>query len=112
MQYEDTKYEAARFALLSRISGSLRHKFVGRIQPIGFAASLASRQIQNQNFKAAIENIEKLQNLVRQATQSAISVLAWLTEEEPNAVAFKEGIDTCIDLIRTDCEMRGMKIES
>lgn len=108
---DECKYEAARFALLSRISASLRHKFVGRLQPIGFAAALAGKQIQKQNFNAAIENIDKLQSLVRQATESAISVMAWITEEEPNSVLLKEGAEACIELIRTDCEMRGLKIE-
>jgi hypothetical protein len=39
-----------------------------------------------------------------------MNVLAWITSEENPTVMMKDGLDACIDLLRTDSEIRGARI--
>jgi len=106
--------EAAQYALLCRISPALRHQLVGQLQPIGLTAALADRQLGSDrlNLASARNSISKIQLQAREAIGSAIATLAWLTGEEPASVALKAGVDMCITLVRSDCEMRGITISS
>ena len=106
--------EAAQYALLCRISPALRHQLVGLLQPIGLTAGLADRQLRSDrlNLESARESISKIQLQTREAIESAITALTWLTDEAPVSVALKAGVDMCITLVRTDCEMRGVAISS
>lgn len=106
--------ETAQYALLCRISSALRHQLVGQLQPIGLTAGLADRQLRTDrlNLASARDAVSKIQLQAREATESAIATLAWLTGEEPVSVALKSGVDTCITLVNTDCEMQGVAISS
>lgn len=114
MKTNSTHAEAAQYALLCRISPSLRHSLVGRLHPIGLTAGIVERQLRTDklNLQGARESIAKVQLQAREAIVSAIGTLVWLTGEESAAVALKAGVDRCIGLIRTDCEMRGVSILS
>jgi len=105
---------AAQYALLCRISPALRHQLVGQLQPIGLTAGLADRQLRSDrlNLASARDSISKIQLQARKAIESAVATLAWLTGEELASVALKAGVDTCITLVSTDCQMRGIAISS
>ena len=106
--------EAAHYALLCRIAPALRHRLVGRLHPIGLTAAVAGRLLTTErlNLEGAQDSIAKVQLQAREATVSTIATLAWLTGEEAPSVALKAGVDMCVALVRTDCEMRGVAISS
>lgn len=106
--------EAAQYALLCKIAPALRHQLVGRLHPLGLTAGLADRQLRSDrlNLANARDSIAKLQLQTREAIVSAIATLAWLTGEEAASVTLKAGVDQCVALVRTDCEMRGVAISS
>lgn len=106
--------EAAQYALLCRISPALRHRLVGQLHPIGLAAGLADRQLRADglNLTNVRDSIAKVQLQTREAMVSAIATLAWLTGEEAASVTLQAGVDSCVALVRTDCEMRGVAISS
>ena len=114
MKTSSVRAEAAHYALLCRISPALRHQLVGRLHPIGLAAGLADRQLRADrlNLTNVIDSMAKVQLQTREAMVSAIATLAWLTGEEAATVTLQAGVDTCVALIRTDCEMRGVAISS
>ncbi len=64
------------------------------------------------NIASANGSIAKVQRQTREAIAIAIDTLAWLTGEESTTVELEEGLSKCIELIRTDCDMRGVTISS
>ena len=107
-----SRLEAAHYALLRRLSPSLRHRLMGDLQPITLLAELAERQITRSppDFDKTRETIVKVRQQARSAVASMMNVLAWITSEENPSVMMKEGIDACMDLLRTDSEIRGVRI--
>ena len=106
------KAEAAHFALLRRLAPSLRHRLMGDLQPVTLLAELAERQVAKgaAEFERTRDTIAKVRQQSRTAVSSMMNVLAWITAEENPKVMLKEGIDLCIDLLRTDSEIRGVRI--
>jgi hypothetical protein len=106
--------EAAQFALLRRVSPSLRHRLVGKMQPIAFTAALAERHLRGDspNLSGARESLTQIPGQIRESMSFAVATLAWLTGEEAAAVPLSEGVEEFVGLIRTDCEMRGVTIVS
>lgn len=114
MKANSMREEAAHYALLCRIAPALRHRLVGRLHPIGLTAAVAGRQLTTDrlNLAGARESIAKVQLQAREAIVSTIATLAWITGEEAASVALQPGVDMCVALVRTDCEMRGVAISS
>lgn len=85
---------------------------MGDLQPITLLAELAERQMAKaQPDLAQIrDTVAKARQQARTAVGSVMNVLAWITGEENPKVMLKEGIDQCIDLLRTDSEVRGVRI--
>ena len=104
--------EAAHFALLRRLSPSLRHRLMGDLQPVTLLAELAERQVSKgiAELDKTRDTIAKARQQARTAVSSMMNVLAWITHEENPKVMLKEGIDLCVDLLRTDSEIRGVRI--
>ncbi len=106
------KLEAAHFALLRRLAPSLRHRLMGDLQPVTLLAELAERQAAKgaAELEKTRDTIGKTRGQARTAVSSMMNVLAWITNEENPKVMLKEGIDLCVDLLRTDSEIRGVRI--
>lgn len=106
--------EAAHYVMLCRISPSLRHKLVGTLQPIGLSAAVAQMQLTavTPSIVSVSGAIAKVQNQTRTAITSSVGILTWLTGEESTNVDVEEGLNRCIELIETDCSMRGVTITS
>ena len=85
---------------------------MGDLQPITLLAELAERQMAKvpPEIDKARDSITKTRQQARTAVGSMSSVLAWITGEESPAVQLQEGIDACVDLLRTDSEVRGVRI--
>lgn len=104
--------EAAHFALLQRLAPSLRHRFMGILHPIALLSELAGRQVLQDppQKERLLDTIAKLRQHARDSTTSAIDVLAWITGEEARTISLREGIEALVELIRTDSEVRGVRI--
>ena len=85
---------------------------MGDLQPVTLLAELAERQASKgvAELDKTREAIAKARQQARTAVSSMMNVLAWITHEENPKVMLKEGIDLCIDLLRTDSEIRGVRI--
>jgi len=104
--------EAAHYALLRRLAPSLRHRLMGDLQPVTLLAELAERQIAKSppDLEKTRDTIVKARQQARSAVASMMNALAWITGEENPSVMVKEGVDACVDLLRTDSEIRGVRI--
>jgi hypothetical protein len=104
--------EAAQFALLKRLAPSLRHRLIGGLHPISLLAELAGRRLAAvpPDLASARDAVGKIQAQARLAATSSIATIAWITGEESPSVGVREGLDACVSLLRTDCEMRGAAI--
>ena len=104
--------EAAHFALLGRLAPSLRHRMMGILHPIALLTELAGRQISGDHsqIERTRDTLAKLRQHSRDATSSTTGLLAWITGEETRTIRVHEGIETLIALLRTDSEVRGVRI--
>jgi hypothetical protein len=85
---------------------------MGDLQPITLLAELAERQIAKStpDHEKTRDSVGKVRQQARSAVASVMNVLAWITSEENPTVMMKDGLDACIDLLRTDSEIRGVRI--
>lgn len=106
------KVDAARYLLLRRLAPSLRHRLVGTLHPIGLLAEVARQRLANSNadLAAAAALVTKMQGHAREAANCATALFSWLSGEEASSVAFDEGVDACVNLLRTDLEVHGASV--
>lgn len=85
---------------------------MGDLQPITLLAELAERQMAKPqpDLEKTRDTVSKARQQARTAVGSMMNALAWITGEEHPRVMLKEGIDACVDLLRTDSEVRGVRI--
>jgi hypothetical protein len=85
---------------------------MGDLQPVTLLAELAERQMSKgpAELEKTRDTIAKARQQSRTAVSSMMNVLAWITNEESRRIMLKDGIDLCIDLLRTDSEIRGVRI--
>ena len=106
--------EAARYALLRRVAPAIRHRMVGKLHPIGLIAETAERRIRAgaPELEHVRESIAKINGLSRSAMQSFASLITWLAPEDGATTTIGDGIAECLDLLRTEFDLRGFSIES
>jgi len=90
----------------------LRHRLLGTLHPIALLAELTSRQvtIPTPDLDRLRDTTAKIKQHARDATASVIDLMTWITPEESLSISLKEGIEATVSLIRTDSEVRGVRI--
>ncbi len=106
--------EASRYALLRRLTPTLRHHMAGEFQPIGMMAALLERRVQNPNPDLANlkENCVSIGNLSRHAAETCASLMSWVAPRSPSDVAVSAGIAECVNLLSTSLRFRGFVLSN
>ncbi len=101
--------EAARYALLRRLTPALRHHMIGALQPIGMLAAMLERRAQ-----AAAPDMQGIQKksadmgtLSREATASCVNLISWIAPKNADAVSVEAGVQECLGVLETDLALRG-----
>lgn len=104
--------EAARYALLRRLTPTLRHHLVGEFQPIGMVAAMVDRRLQAEqpNWVSLRENSASLGKLSRAAASNCINILTWIAPKAASNVALEEGVQECLGLLSTEFRFKGLVI--
>ena len=106
--------EASRYALLRRLTPTLRHHIVGEFQPLGMLTALMERRLQNEapNLAGLRENCQSLGDLSRTAAQKCVDLMTWLAPRADCDVSLRFGVAECLDLLATSLRFRGFALES
>lgn len=104
--------EAARYALLRRLTPTLRHHLVGEFQPIGMIAAMVDRRLQAEqpNLVSLRENSASLGKLSRAAANNCMNIMTWVAPKGADSVALDEGVQECLGLLSTEFRFKGLVI--
>lgn len=104
--------EAARYALLRRLSGAMRQHMVGPLQPIGLLTQLMERRLREERPDVARlgEDLGKVQGFARTGVAANLDMVSWLAPEPGVRIALEGGARECMDLLRGDLVLRGLKL--
>ena len=104
--------EAARYALLRRLTPTLRHHLVGEFQPIGMIAAMVDRRLQAEqpNMVSLRENSATLGKLSRDAAHNCLNIMTWIAPRGTDTVALHAGLQECLGLLSTEFRFKGLVI--
>ena len=107
---QDLRFEeAARYALLRRLTPALRHHLIGALQPIGMLAAMLERR--SQAPQPDMPGIQKksadMALLAREATASCVDLIGWIAPKTIESISAQDGIKECLSVLETDLALRG-----
>ncbi|MBC7435267.1 MAG: hypothetical protein H7332_04265 [Bdellovibrionales bacterium] len=101
--------EAARYALLRRLTPALRHHLIGALQPVGMLAAMLERRAQaaQPDMPGIQKKCADLGQLSREATASCVDLISWISPKTADSVSAEDGIKECLSVLETDLALRG-----
>lgn len=107
MHFPDTdaglrRVEAARYALLRRLTLAMRDQMVAHLHPIGVATQVVERRLrQDQPDIARIgDDIDRLRGFASTAVAVNLEVVTWLSPVAGAEVTLEEGVRECVEMLR------------
>jgi hypothetical protein len=106
--------EAARYALLRRLTLAMRHQMVVHLQPIGMVSELMERRLRQPepDFAQLVTTMDKVQDFARAGVGASLDYVTWLAPEAGVAIALDAGVDECVRLLRSAFSFRGLALRS
>lgn len=104
--------EAARYAVLRRLSPSLRHHMVRHLQPIGLIYGVMDHKLSrgDPDVQALRVNADKINEFAKAALAQCIDISTWLAPESCALVPLEDGIMECVGLLATTLHFRGFRL--
>ncbi len=104
--------EASRYALLRRLTPTLRHHMAGEFQPIGMMAALLERRVQNPkpDLSSLKDNCASIGQLSRNAAETCVNLMSWVAPRAAGSVALGEAVTECVNLLSTSLRFRGFAL--
>lgn len=104
--------EAARYALLRRLSVAIRHEMAAHLQPIGMVGELLSRRLRaaTPDVAQVQDGVARLTDLSRGAVQACLDVITWLAPDPQRRLRLDEAVHETVELLRSSFSFRGFLI--
>lgn len=104
--------EASRYALLRRLTPTLRHHMAGEFQPIGMMAALLERRLQQASTDPASvkDNCATIGKLSRNAAETCANLMSWVAPRTQADMAVSQAIAECVSLLATSLRFRGFAL--
>lgn len=104
--------EAARYALLRRLTPTLRHHMAGEFQPIGMMAALLERRLQQAgtDMRSLKDSCAAIGQLSRQAASQCVDLMTWVAPRAPAAMPAGQAITESVNLLATSLRFRGFAL--
>ena len=104
--------EAARYAVLRRMSSALRHQIAGSLQPVNMIASMVQRRTQMDEPDLVVlrKNCSEMSALSRKASAECTALIGWLAPLEGEQAAIDAAVKDCLDLLATEFSFRGFSV--
>lgn len=98
-------FEKLRTEVLNRVMPGLRHKMLGKLQPVTLLAQVLSRKLALGNADQAyvqtqVDEIKLNARLITTATQN---LFTWIAVDIPAQLPADELLSECVDLLKMDC---------
>jgi hypothetical protein len=106
------RVEAARYAVLRRLSPSLRHHMVRHLQPIGLIYGVMEHKLSRgeSDIEVLRANAEKINEFSKAALAQCIDIGTWLAPESSSLVPLTAGVTECVGLLATTLHFRGFRL--
>jgi hypothetical protein len=106
--------EAARYALLRRLSVAIRHEMAAHLQPIGMMGELLSRRLRaaSPDVGQVQDGVARLTALSRSAVQASLDVITWLAPEPEHRLRLDEAVHETVELLRSSFSFRGFVLNN
>ena len=104
--------EAARYAVLRRLSPALRHHMVRHLQPIGLIYGVMDHKLSrgDPDLQALRVNADKINEFAKAALAQCIDISTWLAPELCAPVPLESGVMECVGLLATTLHFRGFRL--
>ena len=104
--------EASRYALLRRLTPTLRHHMAGEFQPIGMMAALLERRMQqpSPDLASLKDNCASIGNLSRNAAETCVNLMSWVAPRTQTDMPVSEAVAECVNLLATSLRFRGFAL--
>ena len=108
------RVEAARYALLRRMSSAMRHQLVMHLQPIGMVTEVMERRLRATmpDLAQVHDGMTKINTFSKAAVQSCLDVITWLAPEPGATMPLQEGVQEVMALLRSNFSFRGFALRS
>lgn len=98
-------FEKLRVEVLNRVMPGLRHKMLGKLQPVTLLSQVLSRKLSmgsadHAYVQTQVDEIKLNARLVTAATQNLFS---WVALDAPVQLPAEEVLSECVDLLKMDC---------
>ena len=106
------RVEAARYALLRRLSLAIRHRMLAHLQPIGIMGEVLERRL-HQAMPDLVRvgvDMARMHSLTRDAVQTNLDMVSWLEAEPEGAMPLDAGIGESVALLRGHFAYRGFAL--
>jgi hypothetical protein len=106
--------EAARYALLRRLTMAMRHQMVVHLQPIGMVSELMERRLRQPepDMDQLGQSMDKVQDFARAGIGASLDFVTWLAPEPGVEIPLDAGVDECVRLLRSAFSFRGLALRS
>lgn len=98
-------FEKLRAEVLNRVMPGLRHKMLGKLQPVTLLSQVLSRKLSlgsadHAYVQTQVDEIKLNARLVTAATQN---LFTWVALDAPVQLAADDLLSECVDLLKMDC---------
>lgn len=107
-------FEKLRSEVINRVMPGLRHRMLGKLQPIALLSQVLSKKLSNgsvdQDYvQTQVEEIKLNSRLLTTATQNLFS---WIALDNAIKIPANELLDECIDLLKMECHTHHLIISN
>ena len=104
--------EAARYALIRRLSPSLRHHLVRYLQPIGMIYGVMDHRLStpDPNLRNLHQDAANINKFAKAALAQCTDISSWLAPEEDTLVPVGQGVQECVSLLAGNLNFRGYQV--
>ena len=112
LQLDELQAEAARYAVLRRLSPSLRHHLIRPLQPMTLIYGVMSHQLAAPpiDVDAIKTHADKINDFAKDALAQCLDISSWMAPEPGVLVEFAAGVRECIGLLATTLHFRGFHL--
>ncbi|HEX7889861.1 MAG TPA: hypothetical protein VF522_10920 [Ramlibacter sp.] len=106
------RVEAARYALLRRLTLAMRHRMVVHLQPIGLITQVIERRLRDTTPDMARigQDMGKVNDFARSAVHANLDVVSWLAPDAAQVASLDASIEECIALLGSHFSFRGFQL--
>lgn len=108
------RVEAARYALLRRLTLAMRHQMVVHLQPIGMVTRRMERSLRGPSPDMVVlgHDMVQVQDFAKAGVGASLDFVTWLAPEPGTEVALDAGVEQCAQLLRTHFSFRGYTLRN